>query len=187
MTHDTAPTAVSYPVHVVAMGVSGCGKSTVGEALARRLGVPFEDGDDLHPPANVEKMRAGTPLDDDDRWPWLAAVGDWLAGTGEAGGVVACSALKRSYRDVLREHAPSAVFVHLHGDRDLIARRQAARGQHFMPPGLLESQFATLEPLAGDEPGVVLDVVLGVDELVDAAYAALTTDAATGGTPEETS
>ena len=175
MTHDTPP----YPVHVVVMGVSGCGKSTVGEALARRLGVPFEDGDDLPPPANVEKMRAGTPLDDDDRWPWLAAVGDWLAATGEGGGVVACSALRRPYRDLLREHAPSAVFVHLHGDRELIARRQAARGQHFMPPGLLDSQFATLEPLADDEPGVVLDVALGVDELVGSAHDALITGATT--------
>ncbi|WP_366916001.1 gluconokinase [uncultured Nocardioides sp.] len=170
MTQDTS----SYPPLVVVMGVSGCGKSTVGEALARRLDVAFTDGDDLHPPANVEKMRAGTPLDDDDRWPWLDAVGGWLAERRTSGGVVACSALKRAYRDRLRDQAPAAVHVHLHGDRELIGRRQAARGQHFMPPGLLDSQFATLEPLGVDEAGVVLDVALGVDELVEAAYDALT-------------
>lgn len=148
------------------MGVSGSGKTTVGEALAERLGVPFEDGDDLHPPANVEKMRRGEPLDDEDRRPWLDLVGEWLAAHPD-GGFVACSALKRAYRDQLRSHAPDVEFVHVHGDRELIRERQANRPQHFMPPGLLDSQFATLEPLADDERHVVLDVARTVPEQVD--------------------
>src|SRR5688500_1875622 len=108
---------------IVVMGVSGSGKSTVGAALAQRLRVPYGDADDFHPEANVAKMTAGHALDDEDRWPWLAAIGEWLAAHDV--GVITCSALKRSYRDVLREHRPDVLFVHLHGDREVITRRQA--------------------------------------------------------------
>src|SRR5436190_7655090 len=118
---------------VVAMGVSGSGKSTVGAALAQRLRVPFADADDFHPPANVAKMTAGHALDDDDRYPWLEAIGEWLVEHREAGGVMSCSALKRKYRDQLRHHVPGVEFLHLHGSPEVIARRQASRPGHFMP------------------------------------------------------
>ena len=147
------------------MGVSGSGKSTVGSALARRLGVPFADADDLHPPENVAKMAAGHPLDDQDRLPWLEMVGAWLAAHPD-GGVMSCSALKRAYRDQLRRHAPQARFLLLDGPQDVIARRQADRPGHFMPASLLRSQLATLEPLEPDEDGVVIDVDQGVDQIV---------------------
>ena len=151
---------------VVVMGVSGCGKSTVGAALAQRLRVPFADADDLHPPANIAKMSAGEPLDDQDRHPWLEAVGQWLAEHDATGGVMSCSALKHSYRDQLRSHAPRVEVLHLHGSRDVIARRQASRPGHFMPASLLDSQFATLEPLSPDEHGLVIDVDRSVDAIV---------------------
>lgn len=147
------------------MGVSGSGKSTVGAALAGGLGVPFADADDFHPPANVAKMTAGQALDDDDRYPWLEAVGGWLAAHAR-GGVMGCSALRRKYRDQLRRHAPGLRFVHLEGSRDVIARRQADRVGHFMPASLLASQFATLEPLQPGEPGITVDVGQGVDAIV---------------------
>lgn len=149
---------------VVVMGVSGAGKSTVGAALAGRLGAPFVDGDDLHPPANVAKMAAGTPLDDDDRRPWLEAVGAWLVEHPD--GVAACSALRRRYRDLLRHSAPSTRFLMLDGSPELIARRQAGRPGHFMPASLLASQLAELEPLGADEDGATVDVELGVEEIV---------------------
>ncbi len=151
-------------MRVVVAGVSGSGKSTVGRALAQRLEVPFVDGDGLHPPANVEKMRAGNPLTDADRAPWLRAVGEWLAEHPE--GVVACSALRRTYRDALRTYADDVDVLLLHGDPGLIRERQAARGQHFMPPSLMSSQLATVEPLAPDEPGTTLDVASPVDAIV---------------------
>lgn len=150
------------------MGVTGSGKTTVGVGLARRLRVPFGDADDFHSAANIAKMSAGIPLDDDDRLPWLRSIGAWLAEHRAGGAVVSCSALKRSYRDVLRESAPTARFVHLHGDRETVRRRVAARPGHFMPESLVDSQFAALEPLAADEHGVVLDLAAPVDELVDA-------------------
>jgi len=150
---------------VVVMGVSGSGKSTVGAALAKRLGVPFLDADALHPPANVAKMTAGEPLDDDDRYPWLDRVGEWLA--GHPAGVVSCSALRRSYRDRLRAHCPRVEFLHLDGSAETIARRLVARPGHFMPATLLRSQFETLEPLGADEPGVTVDVGHSVDGIVD--------------------
>jgi gluconokinase len=150
---------------IVVMGVSGSGKSTVGAALAQRLRVPFADADDLHPAANVAKMSRGEPLDDQDRYPWLEVVGQWLADHPD-GGVMSCSALKRKYRDQLRHHAPDVEFVLLSGDRAVIERRQASRPGHFMPASLLSSQLATLEPLEPDEGGVVLDVALGVDDIV---------------------
>src|SRR6478609_10693920 len=151
---------------VVVMGVSGSGKSTFGAALAQRLGVPFEDGDVLNQPANIEKMSHGIPLDDHDRHPWLEAIGEWLASHDERGGVISSSALKRKYRDQLRHHAHRVQFLHLHGSREVIAARQATRPGHFMPPSLLTSQFATLEPLAPDEHGLVVDVAQPVDVIV---------------------
>lgn len=163
--------AITAPVLVV-MGVSGCGKSTVGAALAREIGVPFADADDLHPPANIAKMSSGQPLDSDDRRPWLDSVGSWL-NAHAAGGVMSCSALTRSYRDQLRRWAPAAEFVHLHGSFEVIARRQAARPGHFMPASLLQSQFETLELLEPDEAGQVVDVTLDVDEIVRRQLTAL--------------
>ncbi len=147
------------------MGVTGSGKSTVGAALARRLGVPFADADAFHPEANIAKMAAGIPLTDDNRLPWLEAVGQWLADHAD-GGVISCSALKRGYRDRLRSHCPSVVFLHLTGSPELIARRQAGRVGHFMPSALVKSQFDILEPLAPDEHGIALDVELSVDDIV---------------------
>lgn len=151
---------------VVVMGVSGSGKSTVGAALAQRLQVPFADGDDLHPAANVTKMAAGLPLDDDDRRPWLDAVGRWLAEHEAPGGVIACSALKRAHRDRLRSHASGVTFLHLDGDHELIARRQGHRPGHFMPASLLTSQEQTLERLGPQERGVAIAVEQPVDRIV---------------------
>jgi gluconokinase len=163
---------MTVPVLVV-MGVSGAGKSTVAKPLAERLGWPFQEGDALHPPANVAKMKAGIPLDDADRAPWLAAIGVWMDGQAArgAGGVVTCSALKRAYRDQLRAGRPFARLVYLNGSEPLIAGRLAARTGHFMPPSLLASQFATLEPPTPDEQAIVVDidqpVTAQVDEIVD--------------------
>lgn len=152
---------------VVVMGVTGSGKSTVGEALGKRLGLPFADADDFHSPENVAKMRAGQPLDDADRAPWLRAIGRWLAEHRDAGGVVSCSALKRAYRDVLREEAPDAVFLHLDGDQETVRQRVAHRPGHFMPASLVQSQYDALEPLGADENGMVIPLDLPVDEIVD--------------------
>jgi gluconokinase len=140
------------PATIVAMGVSGAGKSTFGQALADRLDRPFIDADDLHPAANKAKMAAGLPLTDEDRAPWLEAVADAAAALPAS--VVACSALKRRYRDQLRRRDGSIVFVELDVDRDELARRLATRSHEFMSPTLLQSQLATLEPLAPDEAGV---------------------------------
>ncbi len=171
---------VPDPPLLTVMGVSGSGKTTVGAALAQRLRVPYADADDFHPPANVAKMSSGTPLDDTDRLPWLRAIGEWLAAHAAGGGVISCSALKRSYRDVLREAAPDQLFVHLAGTPEVIARRVAGRPGHFMPTSLVESQFATLEPLGDDEHGLVLDVDHPVDELVESYLAATTSQAGAG-------
>lgn len=143
---------------VVVMGVSGSGKTTVGQDVARRLGVPYGEADDFHPRRNIEKMEAGEALDDDDRAPWLAAIGEWVARHEDRGAVVTCSALKRAYRDTLRRAAPGVVFLHLQGSEELLAERLGARRGHFMPASLLASQLATLEPLQPDEGGVTLDV-----------------------------
>ena len=151
------------------MGVSGVGKTSVGRALAGRAGVPYADADDLHPPANVEKMRSGTPLTDEDRLPWLRGVGDWLADHAATGGVMSCSALGRRYRDVLVDAAPTALFLHLTADPDVLLARMTGR-RHFMPATLLVSQLETLEPLEPDERGVTVDsgqpVAAVVDEFV---------------------
>ena len=150
---------------IVVMGVSGSGKSAVGAALAQRLRVPFADADDFHPAANIAKMTEGHPLDDDDRQPWLAAIGEWLAAHAD-GGVMSCSALKHVYRDQLRTHCSELQFLHLAGTPELIGRRQASRPGHFMPASLLASQFETLEPLTSDEHGVDIDVDQDIDSIV---------------------
>ncbi|MCZ2525803.1 gluconokinase [Streptomyces sp. HB2AG] len=155
------------------MGVSGSGKTTVGGLLADRLGVPYAEADDFHPPANIAKMSAGVPLDDEDRRPWLDAIAAWARDRGSRGGVVSCSALARRYRDRLRENAPGLFFLHLDGDFDLIAGRVARREGHFMPPSLLRSQFDALEPLGADERGAVVGVEGDAGEVTDRALAAL--------------
>lgn len=154
---------------IIVMGVSGCGKTTIGGLVARELGVPFLDGDSLHPATNVAKMASGTPLTDEDRWPWLTAVGYELARAGDGGMVLACSALRRGYRDAIRLHVPDAIFLHLHGSKEVLASRLGGRSGHFMPVALLESQFATLEPLEADEAGIVVDIAAPVDDVVAAA------------------
>ncbi|WP_461172709.1 gluconokinase [Arthrobacter sp. Z1-9] len=163
------PQAGQPKLRVIVMGVSGCGKTTIGDLVARELGIPFLDGDSLHPVENVAKMAAGTPLTDEDRWPWLATVGSQLADAGDGGMVLACSALRRSYRDAIRQQAPDTVFLHLHGSKEVLRARTEGRSGHFMPPALLESQLATLEPLAGDEPGVVVDIAAPIQNVVSAA------------------
>jgi carbohydrate kinase (thermoresistant glucokinase family) len=155
------------------MGVSGSGKTTVGAALADALGLRFVDGDALHPAANVAKMAAGIPLDDADRAPWLDAIGAVLA-TGPV--VVACSALKRAYRDRLRAAAPELQLVFLDGSRELLASRMAARPGHFMPASLLDSQLATLERPDPDEYPVTVDVVAPVPEIVASLMKRITDD-----------
>ena len=155
------------------MGVSGAGKSTVGIALAGLLGVEFVDADSLHPESNVAKMAAGTPLTDVDRWPWLDLVGRALAGATDTGLVVACSALRRSYRDAIRAAAPAAEFVHLVVPRGVLGDRVANRPGHFMPVSLLDSQLETLEPLEADEAGVLVDSEGGVEATAARALAAL--------------
>jgi gluconokinase len=152
---------------IVVMGVSGSGKTRVGSMLAQKLNVEYADGDAFHSPANLAKMASGKPLDDADRWPWLDAIGQYLARHAELGAVVSCSALRRSYRDVLRRAAPDLVCVHLQGERDLIARRMATRRGHFMPASLLDSQIASLEPLQPDELGFTVDIVPPPEAIVD--------------------
>ena len=150
--------------HVVVMGVSSCGKSTVGELLAQRTGLPFRDGDDMHPAANIEKMASGQALNDRDRQPWLESIGRFLA-EHENGAIVGCSALKHSYREIIRAAAPDTVFVHLHGSYELLKERMSQRVGHFMPVSLLDSQFETLEDLRPEEAGLVLDVSAAPEEL----------------------
>jgi gluconokinase len=158
--------AAQLPV-LVFMGVSGSGKSTVAGIVAGRLGWELEEGDGLHPPANVAKMSAGTPLTDEDRWPWLDLVAAWIREHTDAAvpGVITCSALRRSYRDRLAgEHV---IFVHLAGTRETIGRRLTARTDHFMPAGLLNSQLSALEPLEPDENALVVDIGPHPNELAD--------------------
>ncbi|MFI6938974.1 gluconokinase [Streptomyces sp. NPDC050418] len=161
------------PHVVVVMGVAGTGKTTIGPLLAAQLGVPYAEGDDFHSAANVAKMSAGTPLTDEDRWPWLDAIGAWAHGRLGQGGVVSSSALKRRYRDRLRAAAPGIVFVHLTGERGLIEERMSQRQGHFMPTALLDSQFAALQPLGPDEAGVPVEVTGTPEEIAARAAAAL--------------
>ena len=165
-----APTA-AVPL-VVVMGASGCGKSTVGQLLARQLQAEFLEGDDLHPPRNIERMAAGIPLTDNDRRDWLLQIAEQIADAraGRHGLVVSCSALKRSYRELLRTASPTLAFVHLHVERALLEARMRARTDHFMPVSLLESQLATLEPPGADEHAVTVDATLPPSQI--AAHAA---------------
>jgi carbohydrate kinase (thermoresistant glucokinase family) len=163
------------PLVVVVMGVAGSGKTTVGRALARRLGWSFQEGDALHPPENVAKMRAGHPLDDQDRAPWLAAVAariDEWRGRGEAG-VITCSALKRQYREIVVGNRQDVRLVYLHGSRELLAQRIAGRRGHFMPASLLDSQLATLEPPGPEEHALAVSVDAPVASIVERIVAAL--------------
>lgn len=161
------------PVHVVVMGVSGSGKTTVASILADRLGWDMAEADEFHPQANIKKMQAGIPLNDDDRWPWLERLREWMTQeeNRQASTVVACSALKHSYRDVLRRGTAPVIFIHLDGDRGLLEHRLTVRTNHFMPPSLLDSQYETLEPLASDELGSVVDIAGSPAEIATMAEA----------------
>lgn len=156
------------PMHVVVMGVSATGKTTVAEGLAEELGCEFVEGDSLHPSANIAKMTQGIPLTDEDRWPWLQAIAELVAVRDHerTSTVVTCSALKRSYRDALRDAAP-AFFVHLDAPFEVLLARMQHRTKHFMPTSLLRDQFQTLEPLGDDECGAVIDVTPPIDEVVE--------------------
>lgn len=158
---------------VVVMGVSGAGKSTIGTLVADALNFTFLDADSLHPLSNIRKMAAGTPLNDEDRWPWLELVGHELATAKSRGMVVACSALKRRYRDAIRKQAPDTIFLHLDGSLEVLSSRLEGRSGHFMPPTLLESQLAALEPMAADESAVVVDVSATMTEILDRAVAGI--------------
>ena len=161
-------------VHLVFMGVSGSGKSTVAQAVRDRLGWEMAEGDDFHPPENVAKMREGTPLKDADRWGWLESLADWTAEreARDEPTIMACSALRRAYRDVLRRGGGETFFVHCTGDKHMILDRMNAR-EHFMPPSLLESQLDTLEHLQPDEDGMDVDVAEPVDALAAQVVARL--------------
>ncbi len=163
------------PSVLAAMGVSGSGKMTVAALLAGRLKRTIEDGDDLHPAANVDKMHAGIPLDDEDRWPWLRGIAAWIDERRASGGhgVVACSALRRAHRDVPRSGRPDVGLVHLKGDRGLIPRRQAARHGHFMLTGLMRSQYTTREEPKADEDAIVVSVEGRPREIVAAVLRVL--------------
>lgn len=152
---------------LVVMGVTGSGKSTVGELLAASLGIPFADADGLHSEANVQKMAGGHPLTDDDRWPWLHRVGEELRDHESTGLVMACSALKRAYREVILAVEPRTKFVLLDGSRELLERRLSQRHGHFMPQSLLDSQLAILEPLDSGEPGIIVSIDRTPNEIVD--------------------
>jgi gluconokinase len=173
------------PCALIVMGVSGSGKSTVGEALAQRLGWRFEDGDKFHPASNVAKMHAGIALTDDDRWPWLKAIADEIDRACEAGSpaVIACSALKRSYRDVIVHERRDVRIIYLRGDQPLIARRLAERKHHFMPPELLASQFQTLQPPGDDEAVIAVSIDAPVDTIVDDVVRQLPPAPADGASP----
>src|SRR5437868_10233732 len=162
----TSPVA---PRILILMGVSGSGKSTIGAILARRLDWDFQDADWFHPPANVEKMHSGKPLTDEDRWPWLRAIAAWIDNARGAGkhAVIACSALKRAYRDILVGDRRDVRVVYLKGERELIMRRMALRHGHFMPASLLDSQFATLQEPGEDEYSIVVSIDRRPHEIVD--------------------
>ncbi|MFL6626888.1 MAG: gluconokinase [Burkholderiaceae bacterium] len=169
------PQRPSLPLVLVLMGVSGSGKTTVAKLIADRLDWPFEEGDALHPPANVAKMAAGHPLDDDDRAPWLAKVADWVDARLDGGesGVITCSALKRKYRALIDRRGHGVEFVFLHGSRELVAERLATRQGHFMPSSLLATQFETLEEPAADEPVIRVEIGATPEAIADDVMAAL--------------
>jgi gluconokinase len=178
--HDTEvetqmDTDVTTPPHIVVMGVAGSGKTTIATMLGARLGVGYAEADRFHSEENIVKMSAGIALTDADRAPWLEAIRDWLSAEADAGrpGVVTCSALKRSYRDVLRDARGDVWFVHLTGSPEILAERMGHRTGHFMPTSLLPSQLATLEPLADDEDGMTIDVSATPPQIVDAVLGRL--------------
>jgi gluconokinase len=173
--HDSPLDGRSLPHAIVVMGVAGSGKTTVGKALAERLGFAFRDGDEFHPAQNVEKMRAGIPLDDSDRAPWLKAIAAWIDEMRAARrhGIVACSALKRAYREVLIGERSDVRLVYLKGSQELIAGRMAARRGHFMPASLLASQFATLEEPRDEEDAIVVSIAPEPPEIIEAIVANL--------------
>ncbi len=160
---------IKPPSILLLMGVSGCGKTTTGQRIAKRLDWPFRDGDSFHPAANVEKMTAGVPLTDDDRWPWLDAIGDWMDHLLADGvcGVATCSALKRSYRLRLLHNRAGVQLVYLKGSHALIADRMSRRRNHFMPPALLESQFAILEEPRGAEGAIIVNMAMPPNRVVE--------------------
>ena len=174
---------MQYPAtHLVVMGVAGSGKSTIAAALSQQLGWSCAEADEFHPQSNIDKMTQGIPLQDEDRWPWLQEIQDWMTGQAATGNstVLTCSALKQSYRQLLSEAQGRVLFIHLDGVADLISQRMQGREGHFMPPTLLPSQLATLEPLTGDElaaGSLRLDISLPPAEIVAAVIAALTVPA----------
>jgi carbohydrate kinase (thermoresistant glucokinase family) len=175
LTATESPPAEDAPAVVIVMGVSGSGKSTIGALLASRLGWVFADADQFHPPANIEKMSHGIALTDEDRWPWLEAMAAWIDETRHAKGhgVIACSALKRSYRDILIGERRDVRLVYLRGEEPLIADRMAERHGHFMPESLLQSQFTTLEEPGADENPIVVSIKSQPDEIVAAILSAM--------------
>jgi gluconokinase len=172
---DPAPTESASPDHVVVMGVSGSGKSTVAKGISTVTGWEFAEGDAFHSEANVAKMKAGEPLSDEDRWPWLEAIGAWIGSKEEQGesAVITCSALRRAYRDVLRKDGPHVRFLHVTAPSELIRDRMEHRPGHYMPASLLPSQLATLEPLQPDEPGTAITNEGTAAVVLDRALAAL--------------
>nr|WP_238597006.1 gluconokinase [Corynebacterium heidelbergense] len=169
----TAPAAPT-PIHLVLMGVSGCGKTSVATLIHERLGYPYAEADEFHPPANKQKMASGQPLTDEDRWPWLTTLRDWMTSHARAGEstIVTCSALKRAYRSLLSDAEGRVFFIHLAGPMQVIADRMSQRTGHFMPTSLLPSQYADLQPLAPGEDGVTLNVLLSQAELAEEALLA---------------
>lgn len=161
-------------VHIVIMGVAGCGKTSVATEISKRMGFVMAEGDDLHPRSNIEKMLSGVPLDDNDRWPWLRTISKWMREQDQLGHdtVVSCSSLKRSYRDILRAYV-NVFFVHLTDTPDEIYARMESRAGHFMPPALLDSQFDILEPLQSDEQGVTINVEASLDSVTEQAIEAI--------------
>ncbi|MCC9144237.1 MULTISPECIES: gluconokinase [unclassified Arthrobacter] len=166
--------------HIVIMGVAGSGKTTIANLLSKRLGWIAAEADEFHPAVNIAKMTAGTPLDDDDRWPWLFAIRDWMGTQADNGRctIVTCSALKRTYRDVLAQASGDVTFVHLDGSSEVLSERMKTRTGHFMPPSLLPSQLSTLEPLSPEEAGLRLDITNSPAEIVAAVMHHLGFDAA---------
>ena len=176
------PSPDLFPTVLLVMGVSGSGKTTMGERLAAELGWPFRDADGFHPPANIAKMSRGEALDDSDRWPWLDAIADWIDQQRRSGrqGIVSCSALKRIYRDRLLTGRPDVRLVHLTGDADVIARRMARRVDHFMPTSLLKSQLATLEEPGPDENPIVVTIETTPRRIIERILATLAEEGLAG-------
>lgn len=165
----------SRPFAAIVMGPSGVGKTTTAKGVADRLGWQFAEGDEFHPKANIDKMSAGIPLDDEDREPWLRSIRDWISDKSDAGlnCVLTCSALKKRYRDILREARAEVLFIELDAPIDLVGERMAHRKGHYMPTSLLKSQFDTLEPLEAEEVGIVVSVQDTPENVIEDAVEAL--------------